>query len=104
MNTPTNDLLHQAIQAIEVENIALAEALAQEVIELEPNDGVAWAVMAHVAGLIGVEDKAITWGVKADPEILSGFDRPTNSHLQVMLDGCGQPSEANNYILIRSLG
>lgn len=104
MNTPTNDLLHQAIQAIEVENIALAEALAQEVIELEPNDGVAWAVMAHVAGLIGVEDKAITWGVKADPEILSGFDRPTNSHLQVMLDGCGQPSEANKYILIRSLG
>ena len=96
--------LRQARQAIEADNIALGEALAQEIIALEPDHGVAWAIRAHVAGLIGREDKAISWGRKANPDVLAGFDRPSHQKVQELLANCGAGPDDEQFLLIKSLG
>ena len=99
-----DDLLRQARQAMETDNLAYAEALAQEIIALAPEDGVAWAISAHIAGLIGVEDKAVTWGAKANPDVLAGFDRPKRENVLAVLAGCGPCPDAERFLLIKSLG
>ena len=97
-------LLRQARQAMETDNLAYAEALAQEIIELEPEDGVAWAIRAHIAGLIGVEDKAVAWGGRGNPDVLAGFDRPRHEMVDAALAGCGPCPDEERFLLIKSLG
>ena len=75
-----DELLRQARQAIESDNLAYAEALAQEIIALEPEDGVAWAIRAHIAGLINMEAKAVNWGGRANPNVLAESLRYNPSH------------------------
>jgi hypothetical protein len=99
-----DDLLRQARQAMESDNIAFAEALAQEIIAIAPEDGVAWAVRAHIAGLIGLEDKAVDWGGRANPDVLAGFDRPKHDKVMEILAGCGPCPDEERFLLIKSLG
>ena len=99
-----DELLRQARQAMESDNLAYAEALAQEIIAIEPDDGVAWAMRAHIAGLIGLEDKAVSWGGKANPDVLAGFDRPTHEKVQAILADCGPCPDEERFLLIKSLG
>ena len=99
-----DELLRQARQAMENDNLAYAEALAQEIIALEPEDGVAWAIRAHIAGLIGLEDKAVSWGAKANPNVLTGFDRPGHEKVQNIIAGCGACPDEERFLLIKSLG
>jgi hypothetical protein len=99
-----DELLRQARQAIESDNLAYAEALAQEIIALEPEDGVAWAIRAHIAGLINMEAKAVNWGGRANPNVLAGFDRPKQENVQALLAGCGPCPDEERFLLIKSLG
>jgi len=99
-----DDLLRQARQAMESDNLACAEALAQEIIALEPEDGVAWAIRAHMAGLIGLENKAVNWGSRANPNVLAGFDRPRHEKVRALLAGVGPCPDEERFVLIKSLG
>ncbi len=97
-------LLRQARHSMENDNFAFAEALAQEIIALEPEDGVAWAIRAHIAGLIGIEHKAVNWGGRANPDVLAGFDRPRHEKVLAVLAGCGPCPDEERFLLIKSLG
>lgn len=99
-----DELLRQARQAMENDNLAYAEALSQEIIALEPEDGVAWAIRAHIAGLMGLEDKAVDWGARANRNVLTGFDRPRHENVQALLAGCGPCADEERFLLIKSLG
>ncbi|MDA0652214.1 MAG: hypothetical protein O3C49_02915 [Proteobacteria bacterium] len=99
-----DELLRHARQAMENDNLAYAEALSQEIIALEAEDGVAWAIRAHIAGLIGLEDKAVGWGARANPNVLAGFDRPRHEKVQALLAGCGRCPDEERFLLIKSLG
>jgi hypothetical protein len=89
---------------MKTDNLAYAEALAQEIIALEPEDGVAWAIRAHIAGLTGIEDKAVSWGGRANPDVLAGFDRPKQEKVLAILAGCGPCPDEERFLLIKSLG
>ena len=99
-----DELLRQARQSMENDNFAYAEALAQEIITLEPDDGVAWAIRAHIAGLMRIEDKAVTWGRRANPDVLAGFDRPKHEKVLGVLAGGGPCPDEERFLLIKSLG
>ena len=99
-----DELLRDARLAMESDNLAYAEGLAQDIIGLDPNDAVAWAIRAHLAGLIGIEDKAVAWGRSANPTVLAGFDRPQNQKVQALLAGVGSGSDEEKFLLIKSLG
>lgn len=110
MNTASTDLtrrdnmLREARQAMEGDNLACAEALAQEIIALAPEDGVAWAIRGHIAGLIGLEAKAVRWGARANPDVLAEFDRPRQENVLNLLAGCAPCPDEERFLLIKSLG
>jgi protein O-GlcNAc transferase len=97
-------LLRRARTALAADNLALAEALAQEILRLKPDDGVGWAIMAHVAALIGREDEAVRWGKQANPDVLSRFERPKHDKVTALLAGCGAGSDEERFILIKAWG
>lgn len=97
-------LLRRARQALQGDNLALAEALAQEILAIEPADGVAWAIRAHMAALIGREDKAAAWGRRANPDVHVALERPRHDKVQALLAGCGPGADEERYLVARSLG
>ena len=103
-DTRRDSLLREARQAMESDNLGYAEALAQEIIAVAPEDGVAWAIRAHIAGLIGMEDKAVAWGRKASANVLAGFDRPAHEKVRSLLAGAGPCPDEERFLLIKSLG
>ena len=52
-------LITTAIDALDGDNLTLAEACAQEILVLDPEHGFGCAVMAHIAGLISREVEAM---------------------------------------------
>lgn len=103
-STVLDTLLRRARTALAADNLALAEALAQEILRLKPDDGVGWAIMAHIAALIGREDEAVRWGARANPDVLSRFERPQNDKVNELLAGCGTGPDEERFILIKAWG
>lgn len=103
-STALDGLLRRARGALAADNLALAEALAHEILRLKPDDGVGWAIMAHMAALIGREDEAVRWGRQANPEVLSRFERPRHDKVNELLAGCGAAADEERFILIKAWG
>jgi Flp pilus assembly protein TadD len=82
-------LLRRVRAALGDDNLPLAESLAREILRVEPSDGVAWAVLAHIAALIGRDREAARWRRQASAEVLSRFDPPTRPRVREILEGCG---------------
>lgn len=99
-----DELLRHARQAMEHDNLAHAEALAQEIIALEPDDGVAWAIRTHVAGLFGRADKVSLWQGKANLDVLAGFRRPSQEKVVDLLKSNGACPDEERFLLIKSVG
>jgi hypothetical protein len=102
--TALDTLLRHARAALAADNLALAEALAQEILRHKPDDGVGWAIMAHIAALIGREEDALRWGAQANPDVLSRFERPRHDKVNELLAGCGAGTDDERFILIKAWG
>ena len=102
---PTAELLTQtALEAINTDNLTLAEAAAQELLVLEPENGTGNAVMAYIAGLIGRDVEAMCWRTKADMTAFDQFPRPSQPKTLELLAGMGSPRHEESFLLIRAWG
>jgi hypothetical protein len=82
----------------------LLSALDQALADDNPDDGVAFAVMAHVARLIGLLDAASAWVERADLEVLNTRPGPGNDHVLKLLDGCVPFTDDERFLVIRAWG
>ena len=98
------ELLSALDQALEVDNLALAEALAQTILAEDPDNGIACATMAHIARLIGMEDAAAGWADRTDIAVLNAIPAPRNDRVRMLLDGCGPSTEDERFLVIRAWG
>ena len=103
-STSRDEYARRAHAALSTDNLVLAEALAQEILYIDPDDGVAWAIMAHIAALIGYDDLAQQWAPQANAEVLSGFDAPRHEKVLELLEGCGPCPDDEKFILIKAWG
>ncbi len=102
--TGRDALLRRVRQALKSDNLPLAEALAHEILRIEPTDSVAWAVLSHIASLIGRKDEAIRWLRMANTDVLSRFDAPVKPRVQEILKGCGPCPDEERFLVIKPLG
>lgn len=75
-------------------NLALADAIGQEILRQSPGDDFGRALKSHIATLIGLGDGA--GGTR--------FDAVANPHIEEFLAGCGPCRSAEKYLLIKAWG
>lgn len=97
-------LITTAIDALNGDNLMLAEACAQEILVLEPDHGFGCAVMAHIAGLIGREVEAMRWRTKADLTAFDRFPSPSYPKTLELLNSMAIPRHDESFLLIRAWG
>ena len=97
-------LIDTADTALEVDNLTLAEACAQEILALEQGHGYGNAVMGHIAALIGREVEAMRWRTKADIAILNSFPTPSQAKTLELLNSMALPRHDESFLLIRAWG
>ena len=91
-------------QALATDNLSLAEALAQEILSIDPENGLACAVMAHIAGLIGMGEASERWLAMAGPSALNAIPVPANEQVCRLLEGCGPAVDEERFLIVRAWG
>ena len=101
----TSDAILAALdRALATDNLSLAEALAQEILSIDPEDGLACSVMAHIARLIGMKEASEPWSAMAGPSALRPLPAPANELVCRLLEGCGPAADAERFLIIRAWG
>jgi len=98
------DLIGIADEAIAAENLMLAEACAQEILSLEPNNSFGAAVMSYIARLIGREVDAMRWQIIADNKVLDELAKPRTTKNLELLNGMASPRHEDSFLLLRAWG
>lgn len=95
----------EADAALIAGNLALAEALAQEILRAHPDDPAAMGVMAHIAGLLGLEQAREVWRARLGGRPAErGLGAIGNPHVIDFLAGCAPCRAAQKFLLVKAWG
>ncbi len=91
-------------QALAADNLALALALSQNIVADAPQDGFACAVIARIAGLVGLTEAETRWASRADRSVLRDLREPANGNVIRLLAGCAPAGTAECFLVVRAWG
>lgn len=104
-DAPIDAYRTEADAALEAGNLALADALAQEILRAQPDHATALGLMVHIAGLIGLDEARNRWrarlGGKPAERELGAIGNP---HVADFLAGCRPCQAAEKFLLVKAWG
>lgn len=104
-DAPTDAYRTEADAALIAGNLALAEALAQEILRAQPDNPTALAMMAHIAGLLGLEQASEVWRARlGDPAPDRRFGEIRNPYITDYLGTCRPCRAAEKFLLVKAWG